>query len=89
LQFAFETIVQDTVVTGAKLVIEDVPITMHCQTCQRTFHVERNTYICPHCDGVKLEVLTGKELVLAWLRKNKISLNPKNIIFSRIFNFTP
>ena len=64
LRFAFETIAQDTVVAGAKLIIEDVPITMHCQTCQRTFSVERNTYICPHCEGVKLDVLTGKELML-------------------------
>jgi len=64
LQFAFETISQNTIASGAELIIEEVPITMRCKSCQEKFKVEHNTYICPSCNATELELLTGKEILI-------------------------
>lgn len=64
LKFAFVTVSKDTIATGAELVIESIPITARCKTCQQQFTVEENIYICPYCDNTDLEILTGKEIVL-------------------------
>jgi hydrogenase nickel incorporation protein HypA/HybF len=64
LQFAFTTATKNTVAAGAELIIELIPITAKCRTCQRQFAVEENIYICPHCNNSNLEILTGKEIVL-------------------------
>lgn len=65
LQFAFETVSQNTIAKGAALIIEEVPITMCCKSCQKEFMVEHNAYICPSCGAAKLELLTGKEILIA------------------------
>ncbi len=65
LQFAFEHSSADTIAENAELIIEEMPIKMKCETCQHEFTVERNTYICPKCEAVKLTVLTGKEVLIA------------------------
>jgi hydrogenase nickel incorporation protein HypA/HybF len=64
LQFAFETVSKGTVAQDAKLVIVEVPIKMKCRTCQQEFAVERNAYICPKCNNVGLDVLSGKEIYI-------------------------
>ena len=64
LQFAFETASEHTIAKHAKLIIEEVPIKVHCKTCGDEFIIERNTYICPKCQGTKLEVLSGKEILI-------------------------
>jgi len=64
-QFAFENISQDTMASGAELIIEEIPITMRCQLCKQKFAVERSTYICPACEATKLDLLTGKEVLIA------------------------
>jgi hydrogenase nickel incorporation protein HypA/HybF len=64
LQFAFEVVSQNTIAAGAELIIEEVPITMRCKSCQKEFTVEYNTYICPTCNATELELLTGKEILI-------------------------
>ena len=65
LRFAFETISQNTIAENAELIIEEIPIMMHCKSCNKKFKVEHNTYICPKCGATKLEILTGKEVLIA------------------------
>ncbi|EKE01423.1 MAG: Hydrogenase nickel insertion protein HypA [uncultured bacterium] len=64
LQFAFATLAKDTLADSAELIIELVPITVACKTCQREFAVEENAYFCPHCESTIIKILTGKEIVL-------------------------
>lgn len=64
LQFAFTAVTKDTIAARAKLIIEIIPTTARCKTCQQQFNVGKNIYICPHCDSSDLEVLTGKEIIL-------------------------
>lgn len=64
LQFAFANIAQDTIASGAELVIKPIPVTMFCESCKKQFTVKKDVYICPGCSGVTLNCLTGKEVIL-------------------------
>ena len=65
LQFAFETLTQQTVAEGAQLIIESIPIQTECETCHHVFTISKQTFTCTHCNGTQLKLLSGKELILA------------------------
>lgn len=65
LQFAFTTTAKNTIAENAVLQIEHVPVTIMCQTCHKKSTVEENIYICPLCQSTKLEILSGKEIIIA------------------------
>ena len=65
LQFAFTATAKDTIAAEAQLVIEHIPITVLCQSCSQKFTVTENIYICPYCQSTKLEILSGKEIIIA------------------------
>jgi len=62
LAFGFEMSIADTPLEGARLSIEQVPITVECRGCGRKSAVERFVFVCPQCNGTDLEVIGGKEL---------------------------
>lgn len=64
MQFAFEHLAKNTHAEGAELIIEYIPIKMLCAACNKTFIVDENTYVCPYCAEVNLQILSGKELIL-------------------------
>ena len=64
LQFAFATLAENTIAAGAELIIELITITVFCRDCKKQFTVEDSIYLCPQCESVSLEVLTGKEVIL-------------------------
>ncbi|MBU0744427.1 MAG: hydrogenase maturation nickel metallochaperone HypA [Gammaproteobacteria bacterium] len=64
LQFAFATVAKDTIAKGAELIIKIIPITVFCDSCKKQFNLEEHVYVCPKCGGVRLEILTGKEIII-------------------------
>lgn len=64
LTFAFEAAAKGTNIEGATLQVEEVPITMVCNGCEREFVVENQMYICPECSGTHLTMQTGMEIIL-------------------------
>jgi len=64
MQNAFAIVSEQTIANGAVLEIEKVPIRMKCLTCGGEFMVREQEYICPECGSVRLETLSGQELVL-------------------------
>jgi hydrogenase nickel incorporation protein HypA/HybF len=62
LRFCFELIAQGTIVEGAELQIERVPVTCRCEDCGTEFSVEHLIFICPSCHSRRVEVLSGREL---------------------------
>jgi hydrogenase nickel incorporation protein HypA/HybF len=64
LRFAFTHVAEDTIAKDAELEIKLIPVTVICQDCKKRFEIQENFYVCPECNGVALEVLTGKEVVL-------------------------
>jgi hydrogenase nickel incorporation protein HypA/HybF len=71
LRFAFLTLAVGTVAAGAELNIELVPILVKCQNCHKDFEVEENVYICPHCQGTNLTILSGQDIVLESIHGDK------------------
>ena len=64
LSFAFETVAAGTKAEGAQLEVEELPITMQCQTCRTEFLVEEQIFMCPDCSGTALHMLQGMEILL-------------------------
>lgn len=64
LTFAYETLVAGTKLAGSVLEIRHVPVTARCEACGWEGTLAENYFICPKCDGHKLNLLTGRELHL-------------------------
>ena len=47
---------------GARLEIERVQVTCRCQDCGSNFTVQELVFSCPSCQGVRVEMLSGREL---------------------------
>ncbi|KIH75394.1 Hydrogenase-3 nickel incorporation protein HypA [Geoalkalibacter ferrihydriticus] len=62
VEFAFEACSQETLLQGARLIIDAVPGRGRCRACGAESEIDRFTYACPHCDALALETVQGQEL---------------------------
>jgi hydrogenase nickel incorporation protein HypA/HybF len=63
LSFCFEVASSGTRVGGARLIIEEIPVEVRCDRCERQWVVRDVEFQCPTCEGA-VKVLSGKELLL-------------------------
>jgi len=64
MQRYFDFCSNGTLAEGALLRIDQVPVTLACETCARVFPADvksMNSIHCPDCLGVKATVRTGME----------------------------
>jgi len=62
LDFAFECLSRGSVVEGARLEVERVPLTVDCDGCGSRTAVVDLVFRCGKCGGEKTRVATGREL---------------------------
>lgn len=62
LQYYFALLTPGTVLDGAALIIEEVPIRGGCTDCGGRFEIETLSFTCPRCGGGLVELITGREL---------------------------
>lgn len=63
LLFSWELVTQDTLLEGASLEIEELPLMVFCQTCQATVPLPTTQlFRCPICDTPVSEIVQGREL---------------------------
>jgi len=62
LTFCFELVSKDTVAEGAVLEIETIDVVARCDTCDQSFKVRDQMFLCPVCGGPALELISGREL---------------------------
>ena len=62
LTFCFELLTKDTLVEGADLEIDVVPIKRKCPNCHEVFECDHFSFVCPACSSVNTELITGREL---------------------------
>lgn len=68
LQSAFELAREDTSLSDSRLVIEELPITVHCPTCDVPRQVVSiQELCCTVCGTFSADVLTGRELEVTTL----------------------
>ena len=65
LRFCFNVATRDTVLAGARLRIEEVPIQASCKQCNQTTIIEELPFVCGSCGGGSLDIVTGRELTVA------------------------
>jgi hydrogenase nickel incorporation protein HypA/HybF len=63
LRFSFDLAAEGTPVEGARLEIEETPVTVRCVTCGGDHRVPANRIRCPLC-GAAADVVGGRELEL-------------------------
>ncbi|NIL97321.1 MAG: hypothetical protein GTO53_06965 [Planctomycetales bacterium] len=63
-QTAFDQLVDESPICGARLELSQVPLEACCDSCQREFPVVNFRFICPHCEGDQIRVVRGEGLVL-------------------------
>ena len=62
LQFGFEYLSKNTPLEGAKINIENIPITAHCHLCSSDFIIQNWLESCPICQKNNFQIISGKEL---------------------------
>jgi hydrogenase nickel incorporation protein HypA/HybF len=64
LSFCFDVISKGTILDGAQLDIEEVPIQGHCADCNQDFIVEKFFFACPVCHNANVKLISGEELLV-------------------------
>ncbi len=69
LAFSFDMAARGTRIDGARLEIEDVPVTGHCPACdaERTLGAASFALQCPVCGGPLTRLVHGREMELTAL----------------------
>jgi hydrogenase nickel incorporation protein HypA/HybF len=62
LRFCFEIVAQDTPLSGAELVIEEIPVVARCNSCDAEWTIEGPVFSCQKCNSGDIELLSGREL---------------------------
>jgi hydrogenase nickel incorporation protein HypA/HybF len=60
LRFCFNVGSADTAAEGAELAVEEVPVVARCGDCGHAWTIEEAVFICPKCQGPKIEMLSGR-----------------------------
>jgi hydrogenase nickel incorporation protein HypA/HybF len=68
LLFAYELACEGSVLEGSRLVIETVPLVIHCTDCQKD-RVPPSVYqlSCPECGSPGQKIVTGREIEVSFL----------------------
>jgi len=67
LRFCFQILSQGTLMEGAEMKIEDVPVKACCHQCKSQFPIKDFIFLCPNCGSAEIEPLSGNELDLVSL----------------------
>lgn len=71
LQDAFPIARAGTVAAAAELVIEELPLTVHCQSCGAETAATPNRLVCGACGDWHTQLISGDELLLASVELTK------------------
>jgi hydrogenase nickel incorporation protein HypA/HybF len=67
LEFGFSAITDGTLLEGASLKIENVPVRGNCRACGKGFEVNEFVFVCPDCESSDIEVSQGQELDIVFI----------------------
>lgn len=64
LRFAWEVLRAGTSSSAAVIQIEEIPIRVRCRNCESEYAADPDDLSCPLCQGVNVELLSGREMSL-------------------------
>ncbi len=62
LEFCFPLATEGTLVEGARLEIERVPLVVACASCERDVQPAEGSFRCPLCGALSMLIRQGREL---------------------------
>ena len=62
LLFSYDIAVEGTVLEGSKLIIEEVPVIVHCSKCGDVELPNIQSFRCPECNELTADIRQGKEV---------------------------
>lgn len=62
VQTYFELMAKGTVMEAARLSFKTVPATGRCRDCDETFEIKQSKWVCPECNGNRIQLAGGNEL---------------------------
>jgi len=63
LQFCYEIAIEGTLLAGSRLVVEQLPVVMHCARCAHDVALESvQSFRCPDCGELLSDMRQGREL---------------------------
>ncbi len=65
IRHAFPLVVVDSIAAQAELIIESIPIRVHCRECGSETEATTNRLLCGVCGGYQTRLLSGNEMLLA------------------------
>jgi len=65
LEFCFQALIQNSKLANAKMVIENIPITVACNDCGNTSEQEGFVFVCSTCGSSSVKIVTGNELYVS------------------------
>jgi hydrogenase nickel incorporation protein HypA/HybF len=62
MQFAFTYLSAGTIASGSRLLVERIPVVVHCDRCGVDSEVDKlDIYTCPKCGECFVELVSGRE----------------------------
>ncbi len=63
LLFGYDIATEGTLLEGSRLVVIDVPVILHCPTCNQDSQIDDiQMFICPHCGTPTADLRQGREI---------------------------
>ncbi len=62
LRFCFEIAAKDSLLSGAALHIEEVPVRARCKDCDAVWTIDEPVFTCQQCSSGKIDIISGREL---------------------------
>jgi len=68
MEQAFLVLTRDTPAAGATLELRMPPTCCKCKNCGWQGEIAGSFFVCPSCESISLEIVSGRELVLEGLK---------------------
>ncbi|KPK90233.1 hypothetical protein AMJ80_08685 [bacterium SM23_31] len=71
LIFGFEAVSKGTLLENTRLEINEIPVTVRCKKCGTESEIDEFIFMCPKCNGIDLEMLSGQDMQIVSLEVEK------------------
>ena len=61
----------NTIAAEAQFEVEEMPITIHCPSCDRESRAKANRMVCGHCGEWRTQLVSGDEMLLQSIELDK------------------